>query len=581
MQKTTLYNRLFSFVLSVNSILTYLKILDLFAPTFVIYFRRYLTTTRFSINPRIVFLIAILSIFMVFRLVYEYKIKALSSSILSTVFITILFGIEFLIPFFSMMLIITSIITFKEYNDFFYDLLMVSSLFEGIILIFYLFLQFGMALPFTFLVELEYNLNQIHGLITPILALALLCTFLVKLSINRFVSKIQLPKVSFKEFDIISWLKPEYLLGLALYITVFSITYTWNPNINSQMKPYGVDLPKYLISLEELGTPTLILTFQHSDRAFLYLLTYFLSQSFNIPINAVITNLPYLLNPLLVLSIYFFVLKSSKSKLFAAVSALITSLSYVPVINIYSYYLSNVLSLSLVYLSLGFLFSSLEEWKPVETIASIILGVLNIFTHPWTFLHYSAAITLHFVWTLYNSRKKNDYYEVKILFLYLFITGSVYLMKGFYLGEDQVLSETSVINAPGYESQDFYKNNDLTFNSLYGGLLGNSLLFLTAVLGVSLLQYDERVNMFFISLLTVSLPIYLQNHFKILSGELVNYIPSRILFNQPIGVFSSILILYINNNQKISPKIKTVLLTFIILTMSVGLLSSLYNISYT
>ncbi|MFX0134300.1 MAG: hypothetical protein ACFFDN_11715 [Candidatus Hodarchaeota archaeon] len=278
-----------------------------------------------------------------------------------------------------------------------------------------------------------------------------------------------------------------------------------------------------------------------------------------------IKYLPVLLNPLLVLSVYFMVSQATGDQEWAGLTSLITASGFKITVGMYAYFLTNILGLVFIFSALGFLFKTLRTRQKVYFVSASGLGSLAVFTHPWTFAQYYVATAL-FLFYIYFREKR--YSESLIVLAYLVITGLVDVLKGAIggLGAYGAISST----VPGLIGiWEFWGNNIFAFRQMYGGLLSNTVLLVFAVFGACLLNRRRSYQFFLTLLLLVSLIFYL-----VVDGGA----QTKLLYNIPFSVIASLSILFLVRCTAFDRRKKMIVLLFTCNYMMVYLLRSLANL---
>lgn len=73
-------------------------------------------------------------------------------------------------------------------------------------------------------------------------------------------------------------------------------------------------------------------------------------------------------------------------------AVLFTASGFTLSVGMYAYFLADMLMLSIIFLSLAALIKAIRETSRLYFGIAILLGSLSVFTHPWTFDQYLAAV---------------------------------------------------------------------------------------------------------------------------------------------------------------------------------------------
>ena len=453
--------------------------------------------------------------------------------------------------------------------------MIILSLLEIISLLYWVALPITPINPLLGIVKLEEALYYIFTVIVPPLILTILLVWIMKPLLiealktvkETLETKILKPTVKGKAIK----LNSKIMLLYAVIISIIIAIYPYTPNINPQNKIVGVDVKHYEEYLKEteknLGQ---ILIVAGGSRPLLILLLYTLEKAIQISPLKIVEYSPILLNPLLILATYQMMKQSTKNRRLSALTALLTALGYKLTVNMYSYFLANMLALALTYLAIGFLISALREKNMGKLIISITFMSLTIFTHPWTFTQYYASIALLTVMKILEKIKieAKDKNQIKMLITFLAIIGIINILKGNLIGGTEGIKATKTVTNRSVIDNllSFWHNNIFAFRLLYGGYLSNIPITILALIGAYQLKFDEEINKFMISLLTATSMVYI-----ISDGTL----QSRLIFNLPLEILAVRGLTYINNLKVENRKI---ILITILITLHTYLFRSLANL---
>ncbi len=214
----------------------------------------------------------------------------------------------------------------------------------------------------------------------------------------------------------------------------------------------------------------------------------------------VVRMMPTILAVCLCLAVYWFVKVGTKNELAALVSSLFSSFSFQFTVGVFGYFIANWVAIIESLLLLVFLLKGSEKqsWKFMA--ASAVIGMSVLLTHPYTWDVLMAILLLYFAWTLIRKTSKR---KREILLLTLLLTSNFLFYTAYALAPfGKSLSSAEGGNlfevASGISVSNFLnlQNNLATIVQSYvGGLFGNPLLVLLAVVGVfSMFDFAERFN---------------------------------------------------------------------------------------
>jgi len=213
----------------------------------------------------------------------------------------------------------------------------------------------------------------------------------------------------------------------------------------------------------------------------------------------VVRIMPTILALCLSLAVYWLVKVGTKNELAALVSSLFSSFSFQVTVGLFAYFMANWVAIIESLLLTVFLLKSSEKqsWKFMA--ASAVIGMLVLLTHPYTWDVLMAVLILYFGWALIKKRPRRR--EILLLTLLLasnFAFYTAYALapfgKGLSSAEGGSLSDLT--SGIGFSNLLNLQNNLAQIVQSYvGGLFGNPLLILLAIVGVfSMFGFAERFN---------------------------------------------------------------------------------------
>jgi len=376
-----------------------------------------------------------------------------------------------------------------------------------------------------------------------------------------FTPSLNITKINFK-FD-------RFLLFFSLVISIVAAVYPWNGNINPQGVNVGVDIHQYFkavnIIKNDIGEAFFVWA---GERPILFLLIFLFQKIFDVSLLSSIKFLPIVLNPLLVLSVYFLASEIYNNTGIARWSAFFTASGIKITIGMYAYFLANMLGLVFLFISLGLLFRAIRlKCYQILGLAGFFGGLL-VYTHPWTMDQYIFPLGLVTLLILYNVyRKKEERYTSLMLIVYLSIIGLFELSKNLiFHGVGGFQAANTPINAFAGIGE-FWSASIFSFRFLFGGLLSSLVPLFFAVIGIYYLGKDVP-SQYFRVLVFASSVVYL-------IGD--DGIKSRILYNLPIGMFAAIGLLIFLNFESIK-KYQPFVIFFVLINELVYLFRSLANL---
>ncbi len=474
----------------------------------------------------------------------------------------------------------------KKYTSYFENLLKILLVIESTTIIHYILLTLGMTSPLQQIALFEYDLFCISRFAAPILVFMFIFAFhsdSIKKQLQRFYNIIDNQNESKKRTITEYRIPPNLVLVLAIIFAVFWAIFPWIPTINPIQIGFGKDAGKFYWTMMKMDEGQY---FSIGPRSLFINLLYYCYKIFNLDSFYFVNLLPVILNPLLVFSVYHFVCKSSEDEELAALSALMTSVGFNITVGMHSYFLPNMLGLSLVFFSFGYLLMNLRKKKKSLNLISIILMVPIFYIHPWTFFQYFGVLCLFAVYLIIKREnvtrtrryKKENVNSLSPLLIYIVSVGLLYILSNIVIPIDDSMNRQQVFVGFKFVVDQFVYSNVFTFNTLYMGIMGNSVYLLICLVGSFLLKKDTYFNRYLSVFILISTIVYIFSHAVFPNGALGNYFPSRLLLNYPLGIFSAIALQKLIHSTYISDKSKLYFMLFFITYMTVYMFRSIYHL---
>jgi uncharacterized membrane protein len=119
----------------------------------------------------------------------------------------------------------------------------------------------------------------------------------------------------------------------------------------------------------------------------------------NVEIASIVKYSPVFISPILVLSTYLLVKQTYKNRAVASLSALFAVCSINTVVGMAAGFFANWLALGMAYLALMFLSRFLESRRIPDALFSVVLFILVLLTHSWTWMLLMGVLLTHVVIT--------------------------------------------------------------------------------------------------------------------------------------------------------------------------------------
>jgi len=441
---------------------------------------------------------------------------------------------------------------------------------EALALIHWLFfVPFGLASPLKEVVRFEMGLFYLAGHLAPFLVLPLMYGWVLRLFVPKGRKiRLDLRGVESKNRGGMPR-RALYLFIFSVSLSVVAALYPYNSNVNPKGREIGIDIQPYVETAEIINDdPSKILTGMSRTRPFMFLVISGYQHLLGTDVTSAVEFMPVLLNPLLSTAIFFLALETFDDWWIASWVSFFTACGIQVSVGTFSYFLTNMLGLCLIFFSLGFLFRALRTRNGFSLSIAGLLGGLLVFTHPWTFDQYIVPIVFMggVMWYLAR-RKKYSPEKAKMILYYLFLLGLAELLKSVFFGGygGAQASSTALTQLVGLS--DFWRTNIYSFRIMFGGLLSVVVLLFFAILGVYLLRPTGIPRLYFTLFLAVTSLLFL-------IGD--RTIKSRLLYNIPDGLFAAYGFLWLIKRRDLA--FKYVFTTFSVLNMAVYLFRSLANL---
>jgi hypothetical protein len=271
----------------------------------------------------------------------------------------------------------------------------------------------------------------------------------------------------------------------------------------------GADSVNYYDWLKEMMQKGPIVALE-KDRPLFNLLMYFVKFSTTLQPETVIRIMPIALAVCLNLAVFWFVKTGTKNGPIALTASLFSSFSFQTTVSVFASFLANWLAIIEAFLLLVFLLKSLEKHSWKFMLASALVGMTVLLTHPYTWNVIMIILVSYLIWTFLR-RKPGEKPEVALLAFLLaanLLFYAVYALtpfgKGVSQGEGAILN--NVTSNVGILNLLNLQNGLASMVQIWvGGLFGNPLLIILAVAGTfSMFNFAKRFNR--IMLLWVMIP---------------------------------------------------------------------------
>jgi hypothetical protein len=290
-------------------------------------------------------------------------------------------------------------------------------------------------------------------------------------------------------------------VAIAAFVAYYPITHAPSSTL------VGVDALDYYDRLEEMVREGPLIALA-KDRPFFNLLMYSVQKVTGSPAETIVLAMPVVLAICLSLAVFWFVKVGTKNKFVALLASLFSSFSFQMTVGVFAYFSANWLAIIESFLLFIFLLKSYEEknsWSYI--VASALVGMTLLLTHPYMWDVVMAILAFYLAWMFV--KRNPDRTETGFLAFLLASNAAFYVgysLTPFGGGVRDAAGAGSVISSIGV-SNFFNLQNGLTsmIQAWVGGLLGNPLLLILAVVGV-FAMFDFKNNFNRMMLLWIMIP---------------------------------------------------------------------------
>lgn len=562
-------NNVIAFIYSVNLFLTILLVFKVLKFNCWVTIHRITSLKIFEIPPIISLIILLLSSIILVNIVFRgfYKTLILIPIPLILYFT---FGLEYSVVVFSFSLLPIILLYLGVYSSLLYSFLIVLCIFEGLSL-FYWILLHPLVLKPTFIWDvayLELLTSSLTLSISPLILIFTLYYWIFKPWINLTPFKFRLT------FELhlnhgCSWKSLVFFIS-SIIISLVASLYPYIPSINPYFFPVGVDFKWYSDGLTKFEiNPMSIFDFLGGSRPMLIIFLYVFKSLFGFGVKEAVTFFPIILNTLFTLSIFLFVWVSFDNIYLASISAFFASMSFKITVNMYSYFLANMTALILIMYSLVFMLVYYKLKSKYALIPALIMYNLALLTHPWTYMQFSISIALMLFLQFIKLKDFKKFINEYLAFILMFTPSIPIVIIFIPFGVNQFQIFLNTIKAMNLSSLfNFWFNSLFASLLLYGGFQMNIFTLLTAFLALLYPSTGFGEELLRFMVIASSIP------YPFVDGML----QSRILFNLPMEILSSLFIYRVSSSELISFKMRSSIFLLAIVSQLNYLFRCLANI---
>ncbi len=441
----------------------------------------------------------------------------------------------------------------KGFEVYIFWVLFWVSLFELLVAVHWVLLNpLGVEI-FTWIAFVDTQLYYVGAHLSPFLV-----PLVVFYSIIIFLQKY---KNGFPEFKVIEKEDKQktrtlILLGLICVSAITEARYPYNDNINPSNRNFGLDLSDYITNLEDIqGDPFAVFSVKEGSRPLIYLLLTGLQYVTGLGAVSTVRLVTIILNPAIGLATFYMAHQFFRDQDIAIASSFFAVLGFPVVIGLTGGFLANMLSFVFLGFSLGALFAALRKKSPRYLVASIILGVLVLFTHPWTFDQYTGVALLLTITglTVYRGEFLTKF-QSKYVAGYTFSLILAELLRSYIFTGIGGISALGEFTGGFVNIFSFWDAIILSSWFVYGGLFANIVIIVLVLYGLLKLNKPDLPS-YYLSLFMFSSSVFW------LIGDAV--IKDRLFYNMPLWLLSGygLITMYRNTSQSMGK----ILIIFVVL----------------
>jgi len=563
-----LWERSFPFILALLAFLGSFQILDAFRVGYYPMVHRMTNLMRFDLGVNLVVPLAVLLVFWVGWLIREQLIGLTVFPIVGLLFYSV-WGLEVCIGFASLLAVAGGLWSRRCFATFFLWIVGLLAVVEGLALLHWVvFVPMGWVSPFVWISSLEMSLFYISGYVSPLLVISFLFSWIIKPILSKYFIINDTKNDGNVDGETILSRFNKHILFLSFILCILSILFVYSINVNPTNRLIGVDAIKYITALDMIKSDVNnIFKVWDGTRPIIFFIMYCMQTVLKVDSELIVKYMPVFLFLFMSFSIYFF------SRIFIFKNSLSCWMVFFMIvgiqipINIYSYFLSNMLALSFMFLSLGFLFRSINTSSKYYFILSIITGILTTYSHYWTFELFYISLSTSIMYYIFINKENNNTVENKCyLYSYITIFIIIDIATIFYFNKLNISSIDLIIQQP-FNIYNIWNEMIFGFRLMYGGMLSNMVLWVCIVCGVYVNKYRTINNAYINMNLLISSILFIISNAQI---------QTRIIINLPIGIYAAFGFNYIIRKIK-NRNLKYMFIILIILYFSTNLFRSINN----
>ena len=181
----------------------------------------------------------------------------------------------------------------------------------------------------------------------------------------------------------------------------------------------------------------------------------------------------------------------------ALLSMFFTIAGFPVIINIYSYFLANILGMSFLYISFIFLIKALRSNNFTSLFFAYFFSFLLLLSHPWTFIQYFIpvlVITLMIILSVGTIILNNDVGSKQMLIYYALGLGVTDLIKFIAIRGEGGISALSTVFGFLTTFNTYWSDIVVAFSYMFGGLYSNLVLLALIIVGILVYKPENPLD---------------------------------------------------------------------------------------
>jgi hypothetical protein len=344
--------------------------------------------------------------------------------------------------------------------------------------------------------------------------------------LNNFQNNIQWPsKLLAQKKSLTLNININLLFILFILVSIFIPIIPQLPALNPENRYVGVDTFWYVTWVRPLDNSSVVdivksafVEQSHGDRPFSLLLIYLFSKIFSMPGDG-IDNLPILLNPITVITIFFLTKEIVNRPYVCLLASFFTMFSFQVLIGIYAGFYANWIGLIIGFLSTIFLFKFLKAPDKKYLICFSTLIISLLFFHVYTWTIFSLAIGLFLLFLLVSKDRSILKKTIVISLIVIAITILIDVFKDIAIGSSGGIQEDIKL-ADYYLGLGnlwiFIENLYLSVLISHGGIFGNGIVFFFVLIWAMFLSnLKNPFEIFFLVFFIILFPLIFFGYYNL------------------------------------------------------------------